>query len=98
MKGRATAPSSKSYTIRALLAGALADGNSYVSNPLYSDDTWAAIEILRNLGATTTIGESGISIKGGSLHATPATLDCRDSAATLRFISAICATLPGVSA
>lgn len=98
LKGRATAPSSKSYTIRALLAGALADGNSYVSNPLYSDDTWAAIEILRNLGATTTIGESGISIKGGSLHATPATLDCRDSAATLRFISAICATLPGVSA
>ena len=46
-----TAPPSKSYTIRALFAAASASGVSHIFNPLISDDTEAAAEVLSQLGA-----------------------------------------------
>lgn len=97
IKGRVTAPSSKSYTIRALFAAALAGGTSQLINPLYSDDTSAAISVLKNLGATITQNSNGLQVSGGPLSVSADPLKCRDSAATLRFATAICANLPGVS-
>ena len=47
VKGKVSVPSSKSYTIRGLMCAALARGESEVINPLTSDDTEAAIEVLR---------------------------------------------------
>jgi 3-phosphoshikimate 1-carboxyvinyltransferase len=45
-----TAPPSKSYSVRALLLAAMADGTTTVTNCLDADDTRYALEALRTLG------------------------------------------------
>jgi 3-phosphoshikimate 1-carboxyvinyltransferase len=45
-----TAPPSKSYSVRALLLAAMADGVTTVTNSLDSDDTRYALEALRTIG------------------------------------------------
>src|SRR5438132_5616072 len=45
-----TAPPSKSYSVRALLLAAMAEGTTTVTNCLDSDDTRYALEALRVIG------------------------------------------------
>jgi 3-phosphoshikimate 1-carboxyvinyltransferase len=45
-----TAPPSKSYSVRALLLGAMADGTTTITNCLDADDTRYALEALRTIG------------------------------------------------
>ena len=45
-----TAPPSKSYSVRALLLGAMAEGTTTITNCLDADDTRYALEALRTLG------------------------------------------------
>ena len=47
--GTVTIPGSKSYTNRALIIAALADGVSRLKKPLVSDDTKYMIEALKSL-------------------------------------------------
>ncbi|MCM8805257.1 MAG: 3-phosphoshikimate 1-carboxyvinyltransferase [Candidatus Omnitrophica bacterium] len=51
LSGVAKIPASKSHTIRAVVIASLADGRSKILNPLYSQDTLAAINACRLLGA-----------------------------------------------
>jgi len=95
--GRVTAPASKSYTIRALVGAGMASGISCISGALESDDTRAAEEILRNLGAELYRENGNLLVSSGNLAPARVALDCGESAASLRFFSAICATLPGKS-
>lgn len=60
LRGALEAPASKSYTIRAILAASL-NGKIRIVNPLFSQDTQAAIKALEVLG-------SRIRKKEGSLH------------------------------
>ncbi|MQY80637.1 MAG: 3-phosphoshikimate 1-carboxyvinyltransferase, partial [Dehalococcoidia bacterium] len=46
IRGRVTAPPSKSYTIRGLMCAALARGESQIIHPLYADDTEVAVMVL----------------------------------------------------
>ena len=48
--GTVSIPGSKSHTIRALLVASLADGESYITGALDSQDTAACIDVLRKLG------------------------------------------------
>jgi 3-phosphoshikimate 1-carboxyvinyltransferase len=96
--GTVAVPPSKSYTIRALFSSALSHGTSKILNPLCSDDTRATIDVLNSLGASIQDTDDGLLVTGGSLAPSQQPLNCRDSAATLRFAAALCATLPGVSA
>ena len=50
--GSITTPSSKSYTIRGLMCAALTRGTSEIINPLGSDDTEAAMEVLGKVGVS----------------------------------------------
>ena len=50
IEGQVIAPSSKSYTHRALICSALASGESKIISPLNSDDTEATIDLLEKLG------------------------------------------------
>jgi len=95
--GRIPAPASKSYTIRALICAGMAGGASCISGALESDDTKAAVGILKNLGAGLRQEKDGLVVSGGNLAPAKVELDCGDSAASLRFFSAVCATLPGKS-
>lgn len=95
IKGKAKAPSSKSYTLRALMCAALAKGESEIINPLFSDDTEAASNVLREIGVDLHRGVDSWQVKGDNFHRAKGELFCRESAATLRFMTAICSLVPG---
>jgi len=93
--GKVAAPASKSYTIRGVMCGALAKSKSQVIDPLDSEDTAASIDVLKKLGVRFRFGKGTWTINGGEFHAPGTDLYCGDSAATLRFMSAVCGIVPG---
>ena len=94
--GKATAPSSKSYTIRGLICAALANGKSEIISPLASDDTKAAINVLKKVGVNVRQQKTFWKVDGGAFQTPTSDLFCGDSAATLRFMTALGAIIPGV--
>ncbi|MFC1912890.1 3-phosphoshikimate 1-carboxyvinyltransferase [Chloroflexota bacterium] len=95
ISGRVGAPASKSYTIRGLMCAALSPGESEIRHPLSSDDTAAAINVLRQVGVDVRQEEALWRVGGGNFQEPDADLFCGDSAATLRFMTAICSLVPG---
>jgi 3-phosphoshikimate 1-carboxyvinyltransferase len=89
------APSSKSYTIRALMCAALSPGQSYIRRALSSDDTLATADVLRKIGIEIHQSPFGWRVTGGNLKAPDSELFCRNSAATFRFMVAIASAVPG---
>jgi len=95
VKGRVRAPSSKSYTIRGLMCAALAKGKSEIIHPLGSDDTEACLNVLSQVGIRIQQEQDSWQVIGGDFHKPDADLFCGESAATLRFMTAICSLIPG---
>jgi 3-phosphoshikimate 1-carboxyvinyltransferase len=95
VKGIVDAPSSKSYTIRALMCAALAPGQSYIRRALVSDDTLAAADVLQKVGISINKSDYGWRVTGGRFTAPTSELFCRDSAATFRFMTALSTLVPG---
>ncbi len=93
--GRVIAPSSKSYTLRGLMCAALARGESEIVNPLSSDDTDALLSVLRQVGVGVRRKRDLWQITGGNFHKPDTDLFCAESAATLRFMTALCSFIPG---
>jgi len=77
------------------MCAALSRGESEIVNPLISDDTLAAVDVLSRVGITIN-QENGLwRVNGGDFRAPDTDLYCGDSAATLRFMTAICSLIPG---
>ncbi|MFC2007483.1 3-phosphoshikimate 1-carboxyvinyltransferase [Chloroflexota bacterium] len=95
IRGKVIAPSSKSYTIRGLICAALSGGESEVINPLGSDDTDAAMNVLKQVGVGINREKGLWRVSGGNFHEPETDLYCGDSAATLRFMTAFCSVIPG---
>ncbi len=95
VKGTVKAPSSKSYTIRGLMCAALAKGNSEIIHPLISDDTEAARDVLSKVGINIDKKGDIWQVTGGNFREPDTDLFCGESAATLRFMTAICSLIPG---
>jgi len=95
IKGKVRAPSSKSYTIRGLVAASLAKGESEIIHPLGSDDTEACLNVLSQVGVRVHQKRDSWQVSGGDFHKPEADLFCGESAATLRFMTAICSLIPG---
>jgi len=95
ISGKVKAPSSKSYTIRGLMCAALAKGVSEIIRPLSSEDTEAAINVLNKVGVRVSQEEDLWRVTGGDFHEPSTALFCGESAATLRFMTAICSVIPG---
>jgi 3-phosphoshikimate 1-carboxyvinyltransferase len=95
VSGTIQAPSSKSYTIRALMCAALAQGRSELVYPLISDDTVAAGNVLEHVGVKLQKKEGHWIIEGDRFQAPDVDLYCGDSAATLRFMCALCSLVTG---
>jgi len=91
LNGIVKVPSSKSYTIRALIGGLLANGESIIKEPLYSDDTDACIKMCSQLGAKITKKKDSIVITGtsGTLKVPKNILDSMNSGTTIRIMTAI---------
>src|SRR5688572_2284941 len=51
--GRISVPSSKSYTVRALLMAAIAEGTTEVTHPLDCDDSRYMLDCIRKIGYET---------------------------------------------
>ena len=96
VKGKVVVPTSKSMTIRALMCAAVTRGNTEIINPLVSDDTSIAAEVLGKVGISIQKDKDVWRVTGGTLKA-PVTPDlyCGESATTLRFMMAICSLIPG---
>jgi len=93
--GKVAAPSSKSYTIRGLMCAALARGESEIIHPLSSDDTEASLDVLSKVGVYVNQKEGSWQVTGGDFREPDTDLFCGESAATLRFMTAICSIIPG---
>ena len=63
LRGTVKAPASKSYTIRAIIAASL-DGKARIVNPLFSQDTQAAIKALEALGARIKKKKGLLQVRG----------------------------------
>ena len=97
IKGKVTVPPSKSYTIRGLVCAALSRGESEIINPLGSGDTEACQDVLGEVGVSVSQHKNSWKVIGGDFHQSEKDLFCRESAATLRFMTAICSLIPGQS-
>jgi 3-phosphoshikimate 1-carboxyvinyltransferase len=93
VRGRVSAPPSKSYTHRALVAGFLSRRRFSVVSPLASDDTQATARALGHLGVRVDRAAHEWTVVPVPRPSSPrsTTIDCRESGTTLRFASALAA-------
>ncbi|HEV2068541.1 MAG TPA: 3-phosphoshikimate 1-carboxyvinyltransferase [Acidimicrobiales bacterium] len=93
-------PGSKSITNRALVAAALAEGQSVLTGALHADDTVAMAAALGRLGIPVTVeaGTATVRVAGvaGRVPPGPADLDARLSGTTARFLLPLLALGSGV--
>src|SRR5438270_1059749 len=92
-----TAPPSKSYSVRALLLGAMSAGETTITNCLDADDTRYALEALRTIGFRI-VG----TIKGGvtigeriSMSANEVPVFVGNAGTAMRFLTGWLAFTPG---
>lgn len=86
LAGTVMIPASKSLTHRALICASLAQGTSYIHNPLFCDDTEATIDCLRHLGVEISVQNNVIQVTGVKKYHINGTLNAKDSATTLRLL------------
>ncbi|MDF2926849.1 MAG: 3-phosphoshikimate 1-carboxyvinyltransferase [Paenibacillaceae bacterium] len=98
LRGEIQALSSKNYTTRYLLIGALAEGTSTVHYPAHSEDSDAMRRCIRDLGAVVEEDEAKMTIKGFGRHPNPVKeLDVGNAGAVLRFLMSVAAFCPDVT-
>jgi len=91
LAGEVKAPPSKSYTIRAITAAMLAEGDSLILDPLYSKDTKACIQVSEKLGARVERVDGSLNISGvvGQPKCSVKVLDTLNSGTTIRLMTAV---------
>ncbi|MCW4006868.1 MAG: 3-phosphoshikimate 1-carboxyvinyltransferase [Candidatus Bathyarchaeota archaeon] len=96
LRGEVCASASKAYTQRMLIAAALSQGTSKISNPLLSEDTQAAIRAVTALGAKVKTSQADCwTVEGAKeLKGASKPINCGESGATLRFMIPVAALAP----
>lgn len=91
LHGNIQIPASKSHTLRALLFGAMGNKKTVIHNPLFSNDSKAMIDALKNFGASFEIHPNRIEITGvnGKITSCDDVLNAHNSGIVLRFCTAI---------
>ena len=99
VKGDVVAPPSKSYTHRALILGALAQGETTITNYLDADDTRYTTEALRILGTNIKVNGSTVKIEGrdGKFNVQPGheSIYVGNSGSTVRMVAPLAALTQG---
>ena len=90
-------PGSKSYTHRALILSALADGESTLIDPLRSEDTEITARGLERLGIPVLWEGNSIRVsgRGGRLEGRGERIDVGNSGTSMRFLTALAALKKG---
>lgn len=82
--GTVAIPGSKSQTIRALLIALSNKSISKIHNPLFSEDTKALIDIIRQLGGKVTSDNNILTVDSSDIKITKGMeLDCKNSGTSL---------------
>lgn len=90
-----TLPGDKSLSHRALILGALAEGETSISNLLKSHDLESTLRVLRQLGVSISQNESKWIISGVKTLSPPLQpLDCGNSGTTLRLMTGLLSAQP----
>lgn len=101
LSGSISVPGSKSHTIRACLLAALAEGTSYIRNPLPSADCLSAARCILELGAKVQMSADNtvwtVTGAGKNIHLPSNVIDVGNSGSVLYFLTPIAATFPGWS-
>ena len=106
LSGHIRVPGSKSHTIRALILATLAEGRSYIHNPLPSADCLSTAAVVPLIGADidldlSTEGACGstwvVNGAGKNLHLPTDVINVGNSGSLLYFLSPIAATFDGWS-
>lgn len=98
LSGEITAPSSKSYAHRLMIAAFLG-GNGNVENVTFSKDAYATLNVLKALGAGVTVSENAVTISAvnedfcGETNGGYAVANAIESGSTLRFLLPVAAAL-----
>jgi 3-phosphoshikimate 1-carboxyvinyltransferase len=92
-----TAPPSKSYSVRALLLGAMSAGQTTITNCLDADDTRYALEALRAIGFDITGNfKDGVAIgERKSMSASEVPIFIGNAGTAMRFLTGWLAFTPG---
>jgi len=92
-----TIPGSKSYTHRALIVSALANGESILINALRCEDTEYTIHALKKLGISILWKRDSLHVlgKGGKLKATEERIFIGNSGTSMRFLTTLAALKEG---
>jgi len=93
LHGKVKAPGSKAYTHRALMASLLSPGKTVIHGALLCDDTQRTLEGIQRLGAKVLVRKTR-TISSGVRRPTTSNrlIDCGESGATLRLLTAIAST------
>ncbi len=96
--GTVQVPGSKSHTIRSLFISAAARGESTLTGALDSEDSEAAIRVLRLLGTEIEFTDGSWQVSGtdGRFQPPSGTLDVGESGLTARHLIATSALVPGL--
>ncbi|SHE11549.1 3-phosphoshikimate 1-carboxyvinyltransferase [Chlamydia abortus] len=95
LKGTINALSSKNYTTRYMLVGALAEGTSTLYYPAHSEDSDAMRRCIRDLGAIVEEDDEKMTITGFGRHPKPVPeLNVGNAGAVLRFLMSVAAFCP----
>ncbi len=97
LRATVTLPGSKSYTNRALLIAALADGNSRLEKPLVSDDTKYMVQALQTFGIPIREEHEAFLVagKGGKLSAPRENIFVGNAGTTMRFLTTLSGLVAG---
>lgn len=86
LHGDVVVPPSKSLSHRAIIAAALAEGESKISNVLFSKDIKATIGAMRACGADIKEFDDYLIIKGSKVKRAEKLIDANESGSTIRFM------------
>lgn len=92
LRGRIRVPGDKSISHRAVMLGAIADGETRASGFLNGEDCLATLNIFRQLGVAADHRDDQIQITGAGLHgllAPTSDLDCGNSGTSMRLLSGL---------
>ncbi|MFN3727110.1 MAG: 3-phosphoshikimate 1-carboxyvinyltransferase [Allosphingosinicella sp.] len=101
LRGDIAVPGDKSISHRALILGAMAEGETRISGLLESDDVMRTVEAVRALGAEVDRDGDVWRVRGGAWRSPPAPIDCGNSGTTARLLMGavagrpVCATFVG---
>jgi 3-phosphoshikimate 1-carboxyvinyltransferase len=94
LSGTVAVPGDKSISHRALILGAMAEGETRISGMLESDDVMRTVEAVRALGAEVVREGDVWRVLGGPWRSPPAPIDCGNSGTTARLLMGAVAGRP----